>query len=225
MVILDSAKLAGPTRQGEKRRGRPRKDYQWSSGCIPLDFLETLDYRTSGLGRESLNSYADLVSWGKAMGLIVGDAAERLTKEAAANPLESAKVLKRALAFREGAYRVFASIAEGSRPSEAELAVLTSGLRDAVINSSITQTTDGFTLGWPGTDRSLEGILWPVVWSTFELLTSKELARVRRCAAPECGSVFVDTSKNHSRRWCDMKICGNRAKVAKHQLRARAPAD
>ena len=225
MVILDSAKMAGPTRQGEKRRGRPRKSYRWTSGSLPLDFLETLGSRPSGFTRESLNSYADLVTWGEDVGLIEGDAAERLTKEAAANPLESAKVLKRALAFREGAYQVFASVAEGSRPSEEELAILTSGLRDAVVKSSITPTTDGFTLGWPGTDRSLDGILWPLVWSTFELLTSKDLAQVRRCAARECGSVFVDTSKNHSRRWCDMKSCGNRAKVARHQLKGRAPAD
>jgi len=59
---------------------------------------------------------------------------------------------------------------------------------------------------------SLEAILWPIAGSAGELLTSDDLGRVRQCGGKTCRWMFVDRSKNRSRRWCDMKVCGNRPK-------------
>lgn len=45
---------------------------------------------------------------------------------------------------------------------------------------------------------------------------------LKRCGNPLCRWIFLDGSRNRSRRWCDMAACGNRAKVARHRRMARA---
>ena len=80
-----------------------------------------------------------------------------------------------------------------------------------------------FTAEAAGGDRTAPSIerlvLWPVVWSAVRLLSSPELASVRKCAAPGCGWLFVDGTKNGSRRWCSMSVCGNRDKVRRYRRR------
>jgi predicted RNA-binding Zn ribbon-like protein len=67
-------------------------------------------------------------------------------------------------------------------------------------------------------------MLSPVAWSVAELLMSEDLHRVRECAGPDCGWLFMDTSKNGSRRWCSMETCGNRAKARRHRERRQVVA-
>ena len=69
--------------------------------------------------------------------------------------------------------------------------------------------------GWKFDEMTsvLDGVLWPIVRAAADLLTSSDLALVRACSSPTCQWLFLDTSKNHQRRWCSMKQCGNRAKV------------
>ena len=62
---------------------------------------------------------------------------------------------------------------------------------------------------------------WPIARSAADLLASDQLAYVRACSSKVCEWFFLDTSKNHHRRWCDMTRCGNRAKVAAHRKRLK----
>ena len=75
-----------------------------------------------------------------------------------------------------------------------------------------------------GALRDLEGPLWPIVRSATDLLTSEHLLTVRECALETCSWLFLDHSKNLKRRWCDMKICGNRSKVRRHYARTKGSA-
>jgi predicted RNA-binding Zn ribbon-like protein len=77
-----------------------------------------------------------------------------------------------------------------------------------------------------GGERSppLDRPLWTLARAAGDLLTGPELARVRRCGSATCASMFLDTSRNGSRRWCDMETCGNRAKARRHYSRARGAA-
>ena len=69
-------------------------------------------------------------------------------------------------------------------------------------------------------------MLWPVAWSAAELLAQGPLERIRECPGQDtCGWLFLDLSKNASRRWCDMRVCGNRAKARRHYERTLAPAN
>ena len=63
--------------------------------------------------------------------------------------------------------------------------------------------------------------VWPVLWSAGDLLTGPLRARVRRCADPQCGWMFLDTSRSRPRLWCSMADCGNRAKARRHYARKR----
>jgi len=64
-----------------------------------------------------------------------------------------------------------------------------------------------------GTGSVADPILTPVVRAAVELLTSADIARVRTCADGSCAWLFLDTTRSRTRRWCDMKSCGNRSKV------------
>jgi len=150
------------------------------------------------------------------MNVITDLEADRLANEAVARPKEAAEVLHKALALREAIYGVFSAVAKGARPNEADLATLNTAIGEVSLNVRIVPTDTGFTQGWAEGQNALDRVLWPVVWSALDLLTSERLALVRECCSTDCSSLFIDTSKNHSRRWCDMKVCGNRAKAARH---------
>ena len=90
-------------------------------------------------------------------------------------------------------------------------------------HSRIIETPAGFVWDWDGSADALDKMLWPVVLSAADLLTSKELERVGECADHRrCGWLFFDVSRNHSRRWVSMEICGNRAKVRRHRSKIAA---
>jgi predicted RNA-binding Zn ribbon-like protein len=79
-----------------------------------------------------------------------------------------------------------------------------------------------FTWEWVHPESSLDSMLWPVTRAASELLTSDDLAYVRRCASESCGWLFLDKTKNHRRRWCEMKTCGNRDKARRYYQRQKA---
>lgn len=45
--------------------------------------------------------------------------------------------------------------------------------------------------------------------------------RIKECPYPQCGRLFLDQSKNRSRRWCEMSMCGNRTKARRHYRRGK----
>lgn len=65
-------------------------------------------------------------------------------------------------------------------------------------------------------------LLLPLAASMAALLCHPDLAQLKNCENPACTLWFLDTSKNHKRRWCSMAVCGNRAKVAAHRARKKA---
>jgi predicted RNA-binding Zn ribbon-like protein len=81
----------------------------------------------------------------------------------------------------------------------------------------------GFRWGWDEESDSLTKVLWPVAKAAADLLTSEghALKRLHQCAASDCGWLFIDMSRNHSRRWCDMSNCGNVAKARRHYHRKK----
>jgi predicted RNA-binding Zn ribbon-like protein len=79
------------------------------------------------------------------------------------------------------------------------------------------------TFGWR-IDRdplNAAALLAPVLWSAGDLIVSPERGRLRHCLNDQCGWLFMDDSKNGSRRWCSMQSCGNRAKAHRHYLRSK----
>ena len=95
-------------------------------------------------------------------------------------------------------------------------------LRDSGARPRLTDHGGGW--GWhlhvTGPDASLEHRLAAQAgFALADLVRLRETSRLRRCEAPACDAVFVDLSKNRSRRYCDTGNCGNRQHVAAYRER------
>lgn len=204
--------------------GKQKVNFELVGGRLCLDFVNTLEgSRETGETEEKLLSYGDLVAWGRQAGVVTEREARTLLRAAARNPGGAARALGRARELREAIYEIFYAVAHDRRaPSKNDLAVLNAELSEAMAQSQVVRTGDGFAWDWSVNDEALERVIWPVARSAAELLTSGEVGRTRVCEAGDCSWLFMDLSKNRSRRWCDMKFCGNRAKSRRHYERKRA---
>ena len=204
---------------GNERAGHTRN---LDTERLCLDFANTADWHASDHPKEQLNRYSDLVSWAQRAGILTDREAQKLSQESVRRPTEAAAVLERAIVLREVIYRIVSAVA-GDRPlDEADLATLNKTLSRALARLQITRAGGRFVWGWSGTETALDRMIWPLTRSVADLLTSRKLARVGQCADDRgCGFLFLDMSRNLSRRWCDMKDCGNRAKAKRHYDRKR----
>lgn len=203
-------------------------------GRLCLDFVNTVYARPVGgglpkgtrggnysPGDEKLTSYTDLVAWSVCAGVLSDKEARRLLRAASDRPKDAKAILKRAIKLREAIYRIFMAGLKGRRPDESDLLTINEELRAAKDSERLLSKGEGFALVWVDND-SLDRMLWPVARSAAEVLISDELSRVRQCGAENCGWLFLDTSRNRSRQWCDMRDCGNLAKVRRFRRRQRA---
>jgi predicted RNA-binding Zn ribbon-like protein len=192
------------------------------SGALCLDFANTAEWHASEHPQERLTSYSELIAWAKRRGIVDEKEARAIDQEAAAQPRAAARALGRALELREALYRVFSRLAHGMSAEQADLELVNQALAASLAHARLRAAHNGFTWGWEDPRSSLESVLWPVMHSAGELLTSERLAHVGQCQDDRgCGWLFIDTSRNHTRRWCSMGDCGNRAKARRHHQRAQ----
>jgi predicted RNA-binding Zn ribbon-like protein len=184
------------------------------AGHLALDFANAVGARHTGAPVEYMPTYARLVAFARQCELLPATQLRRLERRAALEPAAAAAALREATALREALYRLFAGVALERAPEAGDLAAL---------NRAVGRMRVGRAFEWewaPGPD-SLDAMLAPIVRTALELLMSDERERVRICSADDCVWLFLDTSKNRTRRWCDMKQCGNRNKVRRFYQRQR----
>jgi predicted RNA-binding Zn ribbon-like protein len=199
------------------RRRPPRFDL--IAGSVCLDFANTLDDRHTR-PKELLNSYVDLARFGEDRGLLTPTQADRLSERSSFSPDEAEKALRWARELREAIHDVFWALINKRPAPPAALARINADAQSAAEHLRLVQVDDHFE--WRFDDLgSFDGILWPLARGAAELLASDQLPFVRACLSKDCEWFFLDTSKNHHRRWCDMKRCGNRAKVRRFYARQR----
>jgi predicted RNA-binding Zn ribbon-like protein len=197
------------------------KKFNTQTGWLALDFANTAGWHASASPEEKLLTYADLVTWAKNVLIVLPETADKLLALANSRTGEAAAVLSRAIELREAIYRIMSRKAHGLAADFRDLAVLNATIAKEVPNLVLQQSGSGFDWDWKIDPARLDSILVPVVWSAAGLLTGDSLERVGQCADEKgCGWLFFDTSRNRTRRWCDMQDCGNRAKSKRHYLRA-----
>ena len=201
----------------------PPKKFQFVGRALCLDFCNSVGGNRETVARENLHSYADFLSWSQQAGLVDASAAEARLGNARRRPAAAAAVLRRAIALREAIYRIFLAGAQKRKPKESDLDELNAELSRTLPRLCVAPSKDGFNWHWRAENGSLDDALGPIVRSAAELLVSGEsLEKIRQCKGSNCGWLFLDSSRNHSRCWCDMRDCGNRAKVRRHRLKLRA---
>ncbi len=198
------------------------KAWDLDAGVLCLDFANTADWHLSEHPEEGFRSYADLVSWNQAEKILDKGQAERLLSLAQTLPERAAETVGLAIGLREAFFRILVTRLHGGEPDAKDLETLNQRFSEAMAHVRVAPEDGGFRWGW-AEPEDLRRVLWPAARSAAELLASPDLDRVGQCADDRgCGWLFFDTSKNHSRRWCSMESCGNRAKAKRHQARERA---
>ncbi|CAN5639063.1 CGNR zinc finger domain-containing protein [soil metagenome] len=189
------------------------------AGDPALDFANTLDDRNAPEPTEGIPDYQALLAFAFASGLIDETACDRLAAEAAKRPYEAVAIHASALALREAIYEVAAALVEGISPATPHLNVINRAAAGALAAGELVYEGEGFRWRWDGAEQAFERPTWSIADAAIRLLTQADLSRLRICAADDCGWVFLDETRNRSRKWCDMNTCGNRAKVARYRQR------
>jgi len=192
-----------------------RRIFDLSGGRLCLDFVNTVDHRPTERARDLLETYADLAAWSHQTGILSPREERALVGRARRAPNEALKVLGRARFQRETLFAIF------SRGAPSALDHLRRAL-PAVYRHPVLRSGPGYELAWEDDPKALDRMLGPVLRSAVALLTSRELDRVRVCGADDCDWLFLDESRSRSRQWCNMSVCGNRAKARRFYQRKRS---
>lgn len=194
-------------------------NFDFIAGSLCLDFCNTAELGTDGGADEPFGVYEDLLVWSRLAGTL-GDAhADALARFARQEPAQAEKVLKRARALRLGLQGIFFAAARERDIPRPDLQLLNQEISQALPNLRIQNGSTGFNWAWSGDAASIGQPLWAVVRSAGELLTSDHMVRVGQCHGDTCDYLFLDTTKNRSRQWCDTRVCGNRSRVSRYRER------
>jgi predicted RNA-binding Zn ribbon-like protein len=231
---------------GEVRPAQPAAHhFELVAGALCLDFVNTVGDRsgTRRYVRNYLQHFEDVIAWGLQTSTLGERDATALHALAAQHADAAAMALTRAVDLRETLHAVFAPIAAGRPIKRDALATLNERLPALLAQSRLAITPDDLVCHWTfdathvdpvGASRDLHAqhphpqeiggfdrVIWSVARSAADLLTSGDLRYVHQCALETCGWLFLDLSKNKTRRWCAMKMCGNKAKVRHHRATQR----
>ncbi len=199
--------------------GSYRGSYEFIGGDLTLDFVNTISWRKTDRAHEWLSSYTNLLDWAMLAGAISSPRSKLLIKISDLHPVLANRVVARAINLREALNVIITSTILPSTPSSRQMAILNSHLSLALQQLNLSRANSAFLWAWRLDEPRLDEVLWPVVWSACNLFISERRNQIGHCEG--CGWVFLDTTKNHTRRWCVMKDCGNRAKAHRYRLRHR----
>ena len=164
--------------------------------------------------RKDFGSLEDLRSWLLREGILA---------EGSPSTGEDARVLERAIRLREAIFGIGNALAHKREPLEDDLSELNWSVQKAVVAARIDVATGGLKWNVTGLQTSVAGCLGLLALSAAGLFTSDLANRVRECNNETCGWLFLDLSKNRSRKWCDMSDCGNLAKARRYYAKHKAP--
>lgn len=199
--------------------GRPISELGRIGGRLCLDFVNTVNGTRARPG-EWLVDYPTLVRWGREVGVLSPGRARKLLQRARDRPAEAEPALVTALETREALFRIFEAAVRGRTPDPPDLDRVNDATSRALARLRVIPEGAGFAWEPEGED-GLDALLGPIVRDAADLLVSEDLARVKECDGHDCTWLFVDESRNRSRRWCDMAVCGNRMKARRHYRRRR----
>jgi predicted RNA-binding Zn ribbon-like protein len=197
-------------------------------GALALDFANTINSRLAP-EHDYLVDYGDLLAWAERAGILDGAGRARLAELAAADPHGARRTIRRARTLREDIYRALSRVAAGGLPDEASSRALLRPYGTAVARATLRPAAGRAgadaaeaPLSWP-LESNLGAILDPIAWSAGHLLLDVGGSTLKEC--PGCGWLFLDRSRNSSRRWCDMQTCGSRDKMRRYYRARRATPD
>lgn len=195
--------------------------FEFIGGAVCLDFANTLHNARAEDKEEDLHEIVDLLQWAKEAGLLSSADHDRLAAHYSRSSREAAAALTKAIIIRDLVLSIFSSIANGRSLPSQRLSELNSALAQFPGMLRVQKHSDRIESEWTSAADGLQQVLFAVLTSAAELLASDRLRQVRECASADCTWLFVDESRNRSRRWCEMRACGNRMKARRHYYKGR----
>ncbi len=197
--------------------------FELSGGALPLDFANTLDERPRG-GLERLADYGALIRWSEQSALLDAQQSMALAAMAATDPHAAAKVHAEALSLRELIFATARAAVQEHELPAAEVSRWNSWRRRVDKQRRIISSPMGLQWQVPDIADQLDGILLAIAEAAMALFTDPQTQRrLRLCGADNCDWTFLDRSRRQNRIWCDMSVCGNRAKASRHYRKASQP--
>ncbi len=193
------------------------KPFKLHAGHPALELVNTLDFRFSATPQELLPNYADLLRFAAQLRLITAEQARKLGRTLRVQ--DGQRVLASAVELREALAAVLYAWVDGHKPATGQVEILERHFHAAALHRSLGSGDERLVWSWAGQEQHAELPLWMLAQSASDLLVSEDARLVKGCGDPTCRWLFLDLSKNHTRRWCDMKTCGNRMKARRHQAR------
>jgi predicted RNA-binding Zn ribbon-like protein len=193
------------------------KPFNLLAGHPALELVNTLDLRFSANRQDLLSTYADLLRFAAQLRLLPAEQARKLGRAVGAH--DGQRVLASAVELREALAAVLYAWVDGGKAADGQVKILETHFHAAALHRSLDIGDERLVWSWSGFERQAELPLWMLAQSASDLLVSEDAKRVKGCGDPTCRWLFLDLSKNHTRRWCDMKTCGNRMKARRHQAR------
>jgi predicted RNA-binding Zn ribbon-like protein len=195
--------------------------FDFIGGALCLDFANTIHDSHAEDNEDELRAISDLLQWAREAGVLSSADHDRLAAHYGRYPREAAAVLEKALTTRDLLLSIFAGIAKRRSVSPQRLFELNSALAEMPALLRVRRRAERIETEWTSATDGIPRILFAVLNSAAELLASDRSGKIRECGSADCTWLFVDESRNHSRRWCDMRDCGNRMKARRHYQRSR----
>jgi predicted RNA-binding Zn ribbon-like protein len=203
------------------------KNFEFLGEALCLDFLNTLHDAGADDPEEELSSDADLAAWAAQAGILSAREASRLQAGASRNYVQlklpgkkRASLRDQARALREALRQMFQRATRDRKVAPRDVETLNQLLERFPAAGRITRSNGDWMMNWESQARGVEKCFYAIVKSAADLVATGRWRAVGECASGTCTWMFLDISKNHSRRWCEMARCGNRDKV--HRFRARS---
>lgn len=194
-----------------------------SQAGLCLDFANTRYWRGTGEPTETLKGLDDVFTWLSAANALDPAAVEDLRARWPSGQGDDAAFAD-VLALREALYRTFSAVARHEAPREEDLARLNRALADAPARTQLVNKDGAYLWRVEKLEPKIADLLTPVLWTAGDMIAEPRRDRVRLCANDKCVWLFLDDSKSGTRRWCDMKACGNRAKAHRHYEKKKKAA-
>jgi predicted RNA-binding Zn ribbon-like protein len=194
----------------------------FEGGCVCFDFVNTVDQRLAPPVREYLPGYDDVLVLMERLEMLPAETLATLGAYAAGHPGKAEQARLDMIGVRENLYALFAAIGAGKPVEPAVLTAFNDDLGMVYSHLRFGNGAGTLQLSWEMAPDDLYLPLRLALRSAYEILTNYPPSRIKAC--PSCSWLFLDASKNNTRRWCDMQSCGSNDKAKRYYHRKRQTA-
>ena len=188
---------------------------------LALDFANTESGRGFPSHQNHFRAAGYVVEWLRHAKALPVKEADWLRARVSERADLAADLLAQAVALREAIHDVGAALGHRAKPPEAALASLSALHARCVAEAELAPGVASCRWQWSVRASPVEAALGPITLAAVRLFTEGDFHRIRECGGHACGWLFYDRSKNNRRRWCEMEVCGNRAKQRRLAARRR----